>query len=362
MFLEKLSEWFPTPRLLYPHSVGLDITDSSVKWLELAPYKSGYKVLTSGFIRLEEGIVVNGAIQNTESFIEALRQVKKEWRGSVSAHAALPEEGAYVFSMHVPPKATREQILSMIEFEFEGRVPLKPDQAAYDFDIVSEHDTSGVEIAVVIFQKDLAARYVECCAAAGIELMSMELEARSIARAVSPIGEESPAELLADFGRERTGFAIIKNGVPIFTTTVGVGGKDLTKALVEKLGFTEDQARDFKNTQGLLPAPGAEPATEAATGIAAALSDEILQHYHFWNTRRDEHGERATPLAGVLLVGGSANMKGIVEYVAGRVKAPVERPNVWKNVCSFDEYIPPIHRRISLQYATAIGLALRSIV
>lgn len=362
MFLEKLSEWFPTPHLLYPPAVGLDITDSSIKWLQLVPYQSGYKVLTSGFIRLEEGIVVNGAIHDVEAFTDALRQVKKNWKGTVCAHAALPEEGAYVFSMHVPQKATREQILSMIEFEFEGRVPIKPDQAAYDFDIVSERDQAGTEIAVVVFQKDLAARYVECCANAGIELMSMELEARSIARAVSPVGEEFPAELLADFGRERTGFAIIKNGVPIFTTTVAVGGKDLTKVLVEKLGFTEDQARDFKNTQGLIPAEGAEPATEAATGIAAALSDEILQHYHFWNTRRDEHGERATALQGVLLVGGSANMRGIVEYIAGRVRAPVERPNVWRNVCNFNEYIPPIHRRISLQYATAIGLALRSVI
>lgn len=362
MFLEKLSSWFPTPHLLYPTAVGLDITDSSVKWLQLTPYQSGYKVQTSGFVRLEEGIVVNGAIHDVEAFTNALREVKKHWKGTVCAHAALPEEGAYVFSMRVPPKATREQILSMIEFEFEGRVPIKPEQAAYDFDIVSEHEQAGIEIAVVVFQKDLAERYVECCAKAGIELLSMELEARSIARAVSPIGEECPAELLADFGRERTGFAIIKNGVPIFTTTVGVGGKDLTQALVEKLGYSEDQARDFKNMQGLIPVAGAEPATEAAMGIAAALSDEILQHYHFWNSRRDEHGERATPLAGVVLVGGSANMKGILEYVAGRVRAPVERPNVWRNVCTFDEYIPPVHRRISLQYATAIGLALRNLV
>lgn len=362
MFLEKLSGWFPTPHMLFPAAVGLDITDSSIKWLELIPYQSGYRVLTSGFVRLEEGIVVNGAIQDGEAFTQALKEVKKHWKKSSAAHAALPEEGAYVFSMHVPHDATREHILSMIEFEFEGRVPIKPDQAVYDFDVVSRHEQGGMEIAVVVFQKELAARYVECCARAGIELLSMELEARSIARAISPLGEECPAELLADFGRERTGFAIIKNAVPIFTTTVGVGGKDLTKALVEKLGYTEDQARDFKNLNGLLPTPGAESATEVATATAAALSDEILQHYHFWNTRRNEHGERVTPLEGVILVGGSANLRGVLEYVAGRVRAPVERPNVWRNVCSFDEYIPPVHRRISLQYATAIGLTLRSIV
>jgi Tfp pilus assembly PilM family ATPase len=60
-------------------------------------------------------------------------------------------------------------------------------------------------------------------------------------------------------------------------------------------------------------------------------------------------------------VGGSANLKGLADYIAGRAQAPCERGNVWRNVASFDEYIPPIDKRRSLQYATAIGLALRGL-
>lgn len=359
MFLPRLAQWFPTPNVLFPPAAGLDITDASVKWIEFAPYGSGYKVLTHGFIPLPEGIVVGGAVRDTRALAEALAQVRAHWSGPSYAHAALPEEAAYVFQMHVPDGSTRDHILSMIEFEFEGRVPISPEQAVYDYDIVSEHEQAGMEISVVVFPSELASRYIEACRMAGIELLSLELEARSIARAVWPKGERGPAILLADFGRERTGLAVIKNGVPIFTTTVGVGGKGLTASLVEKLGMSEDDARAFKNEHGLVPAQGLEAGVEAAVATASALSDEILQHYHFWNTRRNEKGERATPLGGVLLVGGSANLKGITEYVAGRVRAEVARPNVWKNVCDFDEYIPPIERHISLQYPTVIGLALR---
>ena len=66
------------------------------------------------------------------------------------------------------------------------------------------------------------------------------------------------------------------------------------------------------------------------------------------------------PVEKVFLLGGSANFKGLPEYIAGKVRAQTERPNVWQNAFSFDEYIPPIDYRTSLQYATAIGLALRS--
>jgi Tfp pilus assembly PilM family ATPase len=66
-----------------------------------------------------------------------------------------------------------------------------------------------------------------------------------------------------------------------------------------------------------------------------------------------------TPVSHVVLVGGSANLRGLPEYIAGRVQAPCVLGDIWDRVSDFDSYIPPIDRRTSLQYATAVGLALR---
>ena len=38
-----------------------------------------------------------------------------------------------------------------------------------------------------------------------------------------------------------------------------------------------------------------------------------------------------------------------------------EKKNVWENVFSFEDVIPPIEKRKSFAYATAVGLALRNI-
>ncbi len=350
------------PRLLMPRAAGVDISDSSIKWLTLEPSERGLRVQTHGDIPLESGIVINGVIHNVSALADVLKGVRKEMKGVTCAHAALPEEAAYVFSMQVPGGTPRTQILSMIEFEFEGRVPIPPSAAVYDYSTISRDESGSEEISVVVFPKDVAQAYVDAFSAAGITLLSLEVEARSIARAVSSSDAAEPIVLLVDFGRARTGFAVVKRGVPIFTSTVEVGGDLIDRMLVGKLSMTHEDAERFKNDEGLLaPRKEASPQLDAVSGAAAALADEVARHYHYWDTRRNEHGERMTPVGRVILVGGNANLRGLPDYISGRVQAKAARGNVWRHVTDFEDYVPPIDKHNSLQFATAIGLALRGL-
>ena len=365
-FLNSVSEiferWFPTPLLIIPHSVGIDISDSSVKWLGLMPLpEHGYRVSTYGSLDVPEGVVKGGVIHDVQALALVLKEVKKKIPGIIRAHAALPEEPAYVFSMRVPEHTSREQILRLIEFEFEGRVPIPPTAAVYDFDVIEEKGSEGVEIGVTVFPRDIAESYAQAFAAAGLELFSLEIEARSISRAIIG-GIDEPITLVVDFGLARTGFAVVKCGIPIFTSTVEIGGAGLTRALIEQLSFSDKEAEVFKNEKGLLSTDeNAKKAVETMKSSALMLAEEVGRHFHYWDTRRDEHGERMTPVGRVLIVGGSSNLKGLSDVIAMKVQAPTSRGNIWGNICSFDDYIPPIDRRVSLQFATAAGLALRGL-
>lgn len=365
----RLARSFPTPAVLAPRAAGIDISDASVKWLVLAPFKDAYRIQSFGEIPLPEGAVVGGVVQDVETLARTLRDVKEHLDDIALAHAALPEEAAYVFEMHVPEATPREQVLRMIEFEFEGRVPIPPSAAVYDFDVIlARDDGQGEEIGVSVFPRDLAESYAAAFDASGIALLSLEIEARSIARAVSSCAREEPITLLVDFGRARSGFAVLKRGIPIFTSTVEVGGDVITKTLMEKMSLSAEGAEEFRNEQGLRARGAPKQAAgskasggEAIVGVASALADEIARHYRYWDTRRNEHGERMTPVGKVILVGGSANLNGLPEYIAARVQAPTELGDVWRHIARFDTYIPPIDRRHSLQYATAAGLALRGL-
>lgn len=344
--------------MLFPISAGVDVSDLSIRFIAIAPRGSTERVLLWGEEPLPSGAVESGVIRNSELLVNTLKTVRARLGSEGAAHAALPEEAAYVFSMKVPFGSSRDETLTMIEFELPDRVPISPKLAVFDFDVIGSHG-GETEIGVSVFPRELAEAYAHAFDAAGIELLSLELETRSIARAVSD-EEEKFAVLLVDFGRERTGFAVLKRGIPIFTSTVEIGGATIARTIAKKLPMSFEAVEEFFDNEGLLAGKRNGGAVEILTKGVSVFADEVARHYNYWDTRRNEAGERVTPVSRVLLVGGSANIKGLADFVASRVQVAVEIPNVWQRVASFESYIPPIDRSASLQYATAIGLALRA--
>lgn len=319
-FARTIRRWFPRPAAVLPDGAGIDISDSSIKWLTLEGAQGSGRVRTYGQEPLEDGIVVNGVLRDVDRLGKSLAHLRPKL-GAECAHVALPEEAAYVFNMHVPKESSREQILSMVEFELEGRVPIAPSAAVYDFEVIAEYGEGlGTEIGVSVFSQELAKNYTEAFARAGITLLSLEVEAASIARAISGASEQEPVSMVVDLGRDRIGVAVLKHSVPIFTSTLVAGDETIDRMLAE----------------------------------------EIAHHFRYWDTRRNEQGDRAAPIERVFLVGGGVDRDGLEDHIASRVQVPCERPDVWRNVSSFEEYVPPVERGASLRYATAIGLALRS--
>src|SRR5690606_36935134 len=97
-----ISPAFPVPQLIMPAAAGIDISDSSVKWLSLKSSGDSLRVAAFGERALPHGVIEDGVIHDIDTLAEALKEVKRELGGVQCAHAALPEEPAYVFGMHVP--------------------------------------------------------------------------------------------------------------------------------------------------------------------------------------------------------------------------------------------------------------------
>lgn len=356
---------FPMPEVLSPRAAGIDISDASIKWVSLKGQKRGaLEIERWGEAAVPAGAVVSGVIKDPEALQAALADVRKHLPHVRAAHAALPEEAAFIFNLRVPRNSSRAQILNVIEFELDARVPIPPGQAVYDFArLTGEEGDESDEVGVAVFPRELAESYARTFESAGLSLLSLELEARSIARAVIDGRDKDPVVLLVDFGGTRTGLAVVKQGIPIFSSTVAIGGDAITDALLKGSRLRPEMVVAWKNDRGLdtsVTDSASRQALEAISGVASSLADEIARHYRYWDTRRDERGERMSPVSKVLIVGGSANLKGLPEYISARVQAPATRPNVWQFISSFDRYVPPMDSHTALQYATGIGLALRS--
>lgn len=357
---KKILGLFPPPLYLKMPAVGIDTSESSIRFLELTADKSGKKLGKYGVHPIPKGLIVDGEIKDIGKFSEELSKVRKKYDLDF-VHVSLPEEQAYLFQTIIPAASEDTgEMRSILEFKLEENVPLKPHEAVFDYEIIGTDTGEELNINMAVYPRAVVESYIEALKGAGLTPLSLEIEAQSIARSVIPSGDSS-TYMFVDFGRMRTGIAIVENGLLRFTSTLSVAGESLTAAIRKHFSVTEEEADKIKNEKGFARHKDNTELFESLMSTVSALKDEVNKHYIYWNTRTGRHSSEERKIKKILLCGGSSNLAGLPEYLSLSIKTPVELANVWENVLSFEDTIPSIEKRYSFAYATAIGLALRNV-
>jgi len=358
--LRSLVALFPPPRFLSMPAGGIDISDSAIKYCELISTKAGYvpKVLTT--IALPDGVVVEGAIQDSEALTRVLEELRKQAH-TPFVNVALPEEYVYLYTLEVPVEHTRRDIVQVIEFSLAEHVPIAVENAVFDYDTVRINGNVR-EISVSVFSRDIVDGYYQACANAGFAVKALELEAHAVARSIVPARSDSVA-MIIDIGRNRTGITIAYSQTPLFTTTIRIGGDAFSDSIRKHtdINITDEDIDRIKWEEGISQCTN-EALCAELQAISEALAKDLVRHFRYWNTHRDHDGVASAPITDVYLCGGAVALRGFPEYVSDALRMPVKTGNVWRNAFSFDDYIPSIPQRLSWGYATAIGLVLRDIL
>lgn len=335
-------------------AIGLDISDVSLRFVELVERGKGLQVGRFGERAIPRGVIEQGEVKKPAELNAIFSEIKKQY-GLEFVAVALPEEKAYLFDLELPVMKQSE-IRGSIELVLEEHVPVKVSEALFDYDIEEETSTT-VRVNVSAVSRVLVLGYLEALAGSGIIPVAFEIEAQSLARAVIPFGD-ARSSMIVDFGKTRTGIAIVSRGGVEFSSTVPVGGIAITEAIAKNLGISFDEAEKVKREKGLLGADGNDGLSLALSSMASILLDEIRKSYFYWQSHTDSYGRKRTGIEKIYLCGGDANIPGIAEYFATGLEAPVLLANVFVNVNPLTTYIPEINFSDSLRYATAIGLAL----
>lgn len=360
MSLALFYKLFPVPKYLGLSTVGLDISDESIKYAELVRSAGGYKLGRYGAIDLPVGTIVSGNIANRDQLIEVLKQIRVK-NGFRFVHASLPEEESFVVRMSIPwvkPEALRDGI----ELQLEEYIPLPADQAVFDYEIYEQ--PAGQEgnylLGVYVAPKKLVEEYTAVLRAAGFVPVSFEIEVQSAARSLVPAGDRG-TYLISDLGKTRTGFSIVSRGSVMFTSTVkSVGGENLTKVIAKSLGIDFAEAEERKIKNGLLNSPENQPVFEAMVPIASVFKDETNRHFNFWEGLRNS-GAVHDPISKLIFCGGQATLPGLADYISAGLPVGVEIGNPWTAFLNINRQFPPLPLNESLRYVTALGLALRGI-
>ena len=356
--VRKIMRAVPPPVYMQLPSVGVDVSDTSLKYVKFkADNRSGRTLELEhwGDITIPDGSVRRGTVHEAKHLTEAIRAVREN-TGIAYARVSLPEERAYLFETEVQKGTPFKEIRGLLEFKLEENVPLSPRDAFFDYDIINPHSDGPVRVSVTAYARDTVMSYYDACMAAKVIPLSFEVEAQAIARAAIPHHDQG-TKLIVDFGQTRTGIGIVHRGVLMYTSTIDIGGQQLSAAIRSVKGdISESECTEIKNTIGLTPAADDDSIYTVLESAMASIASEVETRMNYWHGTRTSISDRRIDT--IVLCGGSVNMRGVPEYLSQKLRTPAVRADVWKNASLSDAYVPPIKQRYAYGYATAIGLAL----
>lgn len=357
-FGQGILKLFPPPQYLTMPATGMDITDNTVRFLSLKTEKKGKLIEKRGDYKIPHGVVSHGKIVDKTKFIEILAQAKTEHNLSY-IHVALPEEQAYVFQTTVPNKSFSDaELRTVLEFKLEENVPVSSRELVFDYEVIPNDGRSEAILNIVAFPLEIALDYADALHSAELRPLSFEIEVQAIARAVIP-QHHGGTYMIVDFGKNRTGIAIVSEEILRFTSTVSVGGDSLSDAIQKHFDVDNEEADAIKNEKGFLRYKENKEVLETLISTVSVLRDEVRKHFNYWNSHAAENDINKGKIDKIILCGGGANLAGLAEYLASDMDVVVDVANVWTNTFSLNEFIPDIESRYSLAYATAVGLALK---
>lgn len=350
------NRFFPVPSFLAIPSFGIDISDESIKFLELLNTKNGIRVGRRGERAIPAGIIESGKIKNPQKMEEILLRLRSE-EGIKSVHVSLPEEQVYLFQLKLD-KIGLVNIRESIELALEEHIPIQASEAIFDYELLKQ-DEQSLSLQVAAIPKNVIETYITTFQNAQIKVQSFELEAQAISRAVVKKGDLG-TYMIVDFGEKRTGIFIISGGFVMFTSTLDVGGVVLNEMIAKNFKVSVEEAEKIKKKYGLQRNAENKEIFPILLNSVSILRDELVKHFLYWHTHKNEEGGSNPPITKIILCGGDSNLIGLSDYLSVSMKVSVEMANVWINIIeNTDKYVPDINFKQALSFAAALGLALR---
>jgi type IV pilus assembly protein PilM len=339
--------------------IGLDIGSRSVKVAEITETKNGRKLRRFGMADIPPGAIEDGAISDTETVVQVIRQLLKS-ANIKATNVALSIGGYSVIIKKINVQTMpEEQLQETIHFEAEQYIPFDISDVNLDFQLLGEveNNPSQMSVFLVAAKKEMVNDYINLATLVGLTPCIVDVEAfalQNIFEANYDIQGENVA--LIDIGASKTSLNILKDNSSVFMRDVALGCIQINQKIMSMLDCSYDQAELIKFGE-----PSKKlSADELKQIISAVVTDwctEIRRALDFFYTNYPDD-----PIKRIILSGGGANIAEFRQLLASESAAQVETLNPFNGVVvdekSFDpEYI----RQIGPQAAIAMGLALRRV-
>jgi len=345
----------------------LDLGASSVKACELVQTSSGVRL--TKFVHINLGIDPSMPPEEKEALkLEGISRVFKA--GGFKQKRvilAVPGQSVFVRTRLLPP-VQESRLAQIVQYEIQQQIPFPLDQIALDYQVIKRTETKEYDVMMTAIKVDTVDSFAQVIINAKLRIDAVDVVPVATYNWLRFNGELSKAEAetvaCIDIGASTTDIFIERGGEFRFTRSLTIAGNHITEAIKDALGVPFQEAERLKITVGramLAAEPAPNPATQEGKVLAVIgevinrLAHEINRSFGFFRTQSG-----GSPVARVVLCGGSAALRNIQQFMAERLEVPVSFADPFKKLsiapaAASAQAIPHL-------LPTCLGLGLRNVM
>jgi type IV pilus assembly protein PilM len=346
----------------FRESVGIDIGSHSVKIVHLKRLHEGFKLLNYE-IRptVPQGVEYVPSDLRPERFAPIIVEMMKTLHISpktvkhlVTAIGGDNTSIKQIKTIFLPD----DELESALFFEAKKHIPISGNDMVLDYQVLSvEEKTNNMNILLAASTKDILNEHSNILVTAGLSPNIVDLDSLAVANsfALNTFVEDGVYVLL-NLGAHRTNMLIWGPNSKLFSRDIPYGGYHITRDIMRKRQLEFTEAENYKLEWGLLDAPSSVSANTinmldiSEKTTEDMIVEEIRRSLRFYVKEAGNSDFRK-----IYLMGGTAKLKGLQEYVQDKVNIPTETYLPFVNI----EMPEKFQDKKDPQLALAVGLAMR---
>ncbi len=341
--------------------IGIDVSSTAVKLLELSGSGRKYKVESYAVEPLPANSVVEKNITDVEAVGDSIRRALKR-AGTKNKFSALAVAGSAVITkvITMPANISEEEMASQIELEADQYIPYALDEVNLDFEVIgpSETDPERVEVLLAASRSENVDVRVAAVDIAGLTCKVVDVEAFALENAFSVIAQDLPTGgmgetvALVDIGATMTSLSVLSDNKIVYAREQAFGGKQLTEEIQRRYGLTYEEAGLAKR-QGGLPENYIPEVLEPFKESMAQQVNRSLQF--FYSSSQVGQVDR------IVMAGGCASIENSDRVIAEKTGVDVQTANPFAHMALASKLNAEALANDAPSLMIACGLAMRSV-
>lgn len=341
--------------------LGLDISSTSVKLLELSKSGGKYRVESYGVEPLPENAVVEKNIADVDGVAEAIQRLVARAKTKVK-QAAVAVAGSAVITKTIEMAANlnEDEMENLLQVEADQYIPYPLDEVALDFEVLgpSPRNEDQVEVLLAACRRENVEMRQAAVDLAGLKAKVVDIEAHCMQRAFNLVreqfmgeGDEDKIIAIIDIGATMTTLSVLTDAGTPYTREQLFGGKQLTEEIQRRYSLSVEEAGLAKK-QGGLPD---DYETEVLQPFKEAVVQQVTRSLQFFYS-----SSAYDDVDHIILAGGTASIDGLADMVSAKLGTPTSMANPFLNMSLSSKVNEVNLGNDAPAMMIACGLAMRS--